>query len=236
MIEEYNGDILLESVQKKARAISINDPIPPGEKMYRNTIWYKMLMNAEKSCLKDDKIKKIHYKLEDGREMVEEYNIDTQVLLRRAWKVRAQLGGEGKWDVEIGDPIQDGTPHVETAEIMESKDQPVLSRRNTRVNLEWRIRNLPYPIEVYSIAANNEDKCIVIRTTNRKYYKKLQVPELERLNIPIEQANISSIHKFSTLIVTYKKPQQLLDMEKEWFQEVSKVNSIKDVPNDCKAQ
>lgn len=37
-------------------------------------------------------------------------------------------------------------------------------------------------------------------------------------------------------IFQYKKPQQLLDMEKEWFQEVSKVNSIKDVPNDCKAQ
>ncbi|XP_013191145.2 protein DPCD isoform X2 [Amyelois transitella] len=204
--------------------------------MFKNTIWYKSLMGAEKSCLKEDKIKKVHYKFEDGREMVEEYNTDTEVLLRRAWKVKGKLGGEGKWEVEVGDPIPDATPNTETAEIIESQDQPILTRRNTRVNLEWRIRNLPYPLETYSISANNDEKCIIVRTTNKKYFKKLQVPEIARLGQPLEQANIQSTHQFNTLIIMYKKPQQLLDMDKEWFEELKKVKPIKDVPNDCKAQ
>ena len=91
--------------------------------MYKNTIWYKSLLNAEKTCLKEDKIKKIHYKFEDGREMVEEYNVDTHVLLRRAWKMKGKLGGEGKWSVEVGDPIPDATPNTDVLDIIESKDQ-----------------------------------------------------------------------------------------------------------------
>ncbi|CAK1555398.1 unnamed protein product [Leptosia nina] len=204
--------------------------------MYKNTIWYKLLTSAEKTCLKEDKIRKIHYKFEDDKEMVEEYNVDTQVLLRRAWKAKGKLGSEGKWDVEIGDPIPDEVQNIEAVEIMESKDQPIVTRRNTRVNLEWRIRNLPYPIETYCIKANNEEKCVIISTTNKKYYKKLPIPELTRLGLNIEQANIQSSHKYNTLIVMYKKPQQLLDMEKEWYEELNKVKPVKDVPNDCKAQ
>lgn len=204
--------------------------------MYKNTIWYHTLLDAEKSCLKEEKVKKIHYKFEDGREMVEEYNVDTQVLLRRAWKVKGKLGGEGKWHVEIGDPIPDAISNSDCAEITECKDQPQVFRRNTRINLEWRIRNLPYPIETYSISANNDERCIVIRTTNKKYFKKFKIPELERLNLNIEQANIQSSHHFNTLIIMYKKPQQLLDMEKEWYEELKKVKPIKDIPNDCKTQ
>lgn len=120
MIEECDANDLLKSVQTRAKAIRIDE----GEgKMYRNNVWYKSLLNAEKSCLKADQIKKIHYKFEDGREMVEEYNMDTQVMLRRAWKVRGKLGGEGSWDVEVGDPIPEATPVVDALEIVESKDQ-----------------------------------------------------------------------------------------------------------------
>ncbi|XP_047509354.1 protein DPCD [Pieris napi] len=207
-----------------------------SDKMYKNTIWYKSLLDAEKTSLKEDKIRKIHYKFEDDREMVEEYNVDTHVLLRRSWKVKGKLGSEGKWDVEIGDPIPDGIQSIESTEIVESKDQPIVMRRNTRVNLEWRIRNLPYPIETYCIKANNEDKFIILSTTNKKYYKKLQIPELTRLGLSIEQANIQSSHKYNTLIIMYKKPQQLLDMEKDWYQELDKVKPVKDIPNECKTQ
>ncbi|XP_068633891.1 protein DPCD [Battus philenor] len=204
--------------------------------IHKNTLWFKTLLNAEKSCIKDDKIKKVHYKFEDGREMVEEYNVDTQVLLRRAWKVKGKLDGEGKWYVEIGDPIPEVTPNSELSDLTECKDQPILTRRNTRINLEWRIRNLPYPIETYSIKADSTNRCIVVSTTNKKYYKKLEVPELERLNIPVQQANIQASHNFNTLIIAYNKPTQLLEMEKDWFQELKKVKPNKDIPSDCKTQ
>ncbi|CAG4930432.1 unnamed protein product [Colias eurytheme] len=206
------------------------------ENMYKNTVWYRSLLNAEKTCLKEDKVRKIHYKFDDDKEMVEEYNVDTKVLLRRAWKSKGKLGSEGKWDVEIGDPIPDAVQPIDSAEIVESKDQPVVTRRNTRVNLEWRIRNLPYPIETYGLKANNDEKCIVVSTTNKKYYKKLFIPELTRLGLNVEQANIQSSHKYNTLIVMYKKPQQLIDMEKEWYEELNNVKSVKDIPSDCKTQ
>ncbi|CAH0587044.1 unnamed protein product [Chrysodeixis includens] len=233
LIEVFDG---IDSFQKRIKVQS--NIIEGNSKMYRNSIWYRSLLDAEKTCLKEDKLKKIHYKFQDDKEMVEEYNVDTQVLLRRAWKVKGKLGGEGKWDVEIGDPIPNATPITDgpAADIIESKDQPILSRRNTRINLEWRIRNLPYPIETYSVTANNDQRCIIISTTNKKYYKRLQVPELDRLNLPIQQAPIQCSHSFNTLIVVYKKPQQLLDMDREWYEELSKVKPVKDVPNDCKAQ
>lgn len=77
-----------------------------------------------------------------------------------------------------------------------------MSRRITKRSLEWRIRNLPYPIETYNVTAEIENKCLTVRTTNKKYFKKLQIPELERLNILPEQSKIEIQHKFNTLIIT----------------------------------
>lgn len=91
--------------------------------MHKNTAWYKYLLDAEKTCMNADTVKKFHYKFDDDKEMVEEYNNDTKVLLRRAWKLKGKLGGEGKWSVEIGDPIPEAAPTIEISEIMESKDQ-----------------------------------------------------------------------------------------------------------------
>ena len=46
----------------------------------------------------------MHYRFGPGEEMAEEYNVDTDVLLRRAWRKKTSLGGDGQWEVEIGDP------------------------------------------------------------------------------------------------------------------------------------
>lgn len=42
--------------------------------------------------------------MEDGREMVEEYHLETNVLVRRAWREKGKLGQDVDWNVEIGDP------------------------------------------------------------------------------------------------------------------------------------
>lgn len=120
LIEAFESD---QKSQRKIFEEQVFKKYKEAENMYRNTIWFKSLLDAEKTSLKEDKIRKIHYKFEDDREMVEEYNVDTQVLLRRSWKSNGKLGSEGKWDVEIGDPIPDGVQSVETSEIMECKDQ-----------------------------------------------------------------------------------------------------------------
>lgn len=121
LIEGLDSDDL-ESFGKRFNNILTSNP--SAAVMYKNTIWYKSLQTAEKSCLKEDNIKKIRYKFEDEREMVEEYNIETQVLLRRAWKLKGKLGVDEKWEVEVGDPIPNATPvNTNAADIMECQDQ-----------------------------------------------------------------------------------------------------------------
>lgn len=63
--------------------------------------------------------RKIHYKFDDGREMVEEYNLETGVLTKRAWK-KNNILKSSKWDVEVGDPLSE-CPE-ENIGLTESKD------------------------------------------------------------------------------------------------------------------
>lgn len=48
--------------------------------------------------------RKVHYLFEDGREMVESYNMDTNVVVRRVWKKKSNFGTDVGCDVEVGDP------------------------------------------------------------------------------------------------------------------------------------
>lgn len=75
---------------------------------------------------------------------------------------------------------------------------------NTKHNLEWRIRNLPYPIEVYSVEVDPGQKNITVRTTNKKYFKHIQIPDFERLNIIPDSKDINFTHKYNTLIITVR--------------------------------
>nr|CAI5851876.1 unnamed protein product [Callosobruchus analis] len=193
--------------------------------------WFTRLQNAKKSCIVDRNLKKIHYAFENGEEMVEEYNLETNVITRRAWKRKGELEGEGKWDIEIGDP----EPNYEKKDeevIKESPNQPFVSRRITKLNLEWRIRNLPYPLNTYSVTVDNDCNgggCLVVRTTNKKYYKRLPVTDLNRLYLPLEQDSVSFSHKFNTLVITYKQPKQLLEFQKKVWKEIVDNTKPKDI-------
>jgi len=80
--------------------------------------------------------------------------------------------------------------------------QPCMSKRLTRECIEWRIRNLPYPIDTYEVLADNAEHCIVVKTSNKKFFKKIPVPDLQRVALPIQQAKINKSHKFNTLIIS----------------------------------
>lgn len=118
-------------------------------------------------------------------------------------------------------------------------EQPILTKRITRINIEWRIRNLPYPLETYAVSVDATRKTIIVRTTNKKYYKEIPMPELTRCNIVPEQDQLKLIHQHNTLIITvnendcninqigikikmrmfspfqYKKPELVAQMERE---------------------
>lgn len=46
--------------------------------------------------------------------------------------------------------------------------QPIFLRKDTKVCFQWRIRNLPYPKDVYSVSVDRKERCIVVKTTNKK--------------------------------------------------------------------
>nr|CAH7729003.1 unnamed protein product [Callosobruchus chinensis]CAH7737247.1 unnamed protein product [Callosobruchus chinensis] len=151
--------------------------------------WFTRLQNADKSSIVSKDSKKIYYSFDNGEEMEEEYNLETNVLTRRAWMRKGELEGKGVWDIEIGDPQPQFAKEGEEL-IKESPNQPFVSRRITKLNLEWRIRNLVYPLNTYSVTVDNDGSdggCLVVRTTNKKYFKRLPVTDLNRLNLPLEQ-------------------------------------------------
>ncbi|XP_021939783.1 protein DPCD [Zootermopsis nevadensis] len=189
--------------------------------------WLEMIQKAEKKCLIQDGKRKVHYLFSPGEEMVEEYNCETDVLIRRAWRKKSSLGGEGQWDVEIGDP-EEHFLNIDQVLIKESSSAPFVSRRITKTSLEWRIRNLPYPLSVYSVTAEPDSKCITVRTTNKKYFKRLAIPDLERVGLLPEQDKIQFTHNHNTLIISYQKPQKVYGLEKKILQEIKKIKTSKE--------
>lgn len=188
------------------------------------------LQSAEKMSMISGKLRKIHYKFPDGRQMAEEYNIDTGIVQRRAWRKCKQLMGEPEWEIELGEEPRQlnwGGGNKGNAAgggdadnmcgseftVRESNSAPLLTKRVTKKNIEWRIRNMPYSLNVYNVSAEPEMHAIVVRTTNKKYYKVIPVPDLDRCGVPPIQANISINHQFNTLIITYQKPEIMCEME-----------------------
>ena len=76
-----------------------------------------------------------------------------------------------------------------------------MTRRVTKTALEWRIRNLTYPKNIYSVTAE-DDGTLTVKTSNKKYFKKIVVPDLERIGLKPEQDRISFTHQYNTLIIT----------------------------------
>lgn len=52
--------------------------------------------------------------------MVEEYSLDTNCVIRRAWKCHKKFGSQPYWDVEIGDPDPEFTKDMDTIGISET--------------------------------------------------------------------------------------------------------------------
>ncbi|XP_078048070.1 protein DPCD [Augochlora pura] len=193
--------------------------------------WLNLIRSAQKTAIIQDGKRKIHFLFDNGREMVEEYHLETNVLVRRAFKEKGNFGQNVGWNVEIGDP-EPRQSNIEVCGIQESSNAPLISRRITKTLLEWRIRNLPYPLSVYSVNAE-DDGTITIRTSNKKYFKKIVVTDLERIGLKPEQDRISYNHQYNTLIITYKKPPALLDFEKKVLNEILQVKISKEGGVQC---
>ena len=194
--------------------------------------WLEELKSSKKTCLVSDGKKKVHYLFNSGMEMAEEYELKTGALLLRKFKKKRILGGEGRWEIEVGLATAPAGPEMSQL-ISESFSNPILSRTDTTTHFQWRIRNLTYPRSNYIVSCETSDREIVVRTVNKKYYKKIRVPDMDRCEIPLDSNALSFDHANNTLIISYKKPQSILTLEKKVFQEISKLKATEDGQVDC---
>lgn len=171
--------------------------------------WLHRIQTAEKTSIISGEFRKFHYKFTDGREMAEEYSLQTGVCMRRAWRNATSLtkGPSAEWQLELGDVVRPLNPSATQFVVKESLTEPQLSKRVTRVNIEWRIRNLPYPLSTYSVLPATSDSGrpayeLVVRTINKKYFKVIPVVELERCETLPDACAISLQHQHNTLIIT----------------------------------
>ncbi|XP_064602381.1 protein DPCD-like isoform X2 [Liolophura sinensis] len=160
--------------------------------------------------------------------MAEEYDVRSNEIIVRKWRKKSSLGVE-KWEYEIGEELM--PRNVESEGLVESSSNPIFVRRDTKDAYQWRVRNLPYPSDTYLVSVDQNQ--IVIKTTNKKYYKKFSIPDMDRAKCPLSQQNLSHGYANNTLIVTYKKPSEILAMEKSVQEELLKIKASKDGDVEC---
>jgi len=141
-------------------------------------------------CAKPGSEKDIHTTEEDGWQIVEEYGEKTPP--RRS---------------PLPSPERTSTSDTALPQVLApSQSNPILSRSDTVDHFQWIVENLPYPASTYSITVDKETQHIVIKTSNRKYYKRLDLPELIDRGLQLNQEVLTWRHSQDTLTVSYTKP------------------------------
>ncbi|CAF0744861.1 unnamed protein product [Brachionus calyciflorus] len=195
--------------------------------------WLEKLKKAEKTCLFQDGRRKVHYTFPDKTELAEEYNIQTGELLIRKWRRKNTLGAKLPWEFEVGLNTDNQVRANENLDMTESSNNPIFSRQDTVNAFQWRIRNMIYSADNYIVEIDEQQRAIIIKTKNKKYYKKFQIPDLERIEMGLNPKNMSFSHANNTLIITYTKPTEFLSMEKIITSELSKTKASKEGDVEC---
>ena len=156
--------------------------------------------------------RKLHFLYPDKTELVEELDITSNECLVRKWK-RPKEFGDGEWEYEIGEEPARFNPENDLLGV--SSANPQFKRIDTKDRFEWRIRNLPYPKETYIIEVDHSKQQLVLKTTNKKYYKRIDIPDLKRLGLKIEESSVAWKYLNSTVIISYDKPPQAKQRELE---------------------
>ena len=155
--------------------------------------------------------RRLHYVFSEHLEMTEEYDMKSHDIQIRRWKRKGELGEKEDW--EIGEPAPKQSENPDSM-IMASSSNPVFLRRDNLTEFQYRIRNLTYKSDVYNVTIDEEKDQIVVRTSNKKYFKRFEIPDLKRGNLKLVNKNLSWCHSNNTLIITYDKPQEVLKREK----------------------
>lgn len=163
----------------------------------------------------------MHYLFPDQTELVEERDQNTNELLLRKWKRPKELG-QASWEFEIGEESRRFDPEQDLMQA--SSANPIFIRKDTTERFEWRIRNLPYPKDNYIIEVDHQKQQIVLKTVNKKYYKRIDIPDLRRVGMQLDEAAIAWRYANNTVIISYDKPQEVKAKDAEMLRLAAKAS------------
>eukprot|EP00727_Mastigamoeba_balamuthi_P014676 m51a1_g9834 putative protein dpcd (199) ;mRNA; f:1934178-1934858 len=190
---------------------------------------------GKKTAVLLDGRKKVHEQLADGTEVVDEYDPRTGDLLAR----RVRSGAGAPWAYEVGEaPGAARGSAAEDIGIHEAPASPVAVRQDTRDRVLWRIRNLAYPSDVYDVTVDEGAQCVVVRTSNKKYFARLRVPDFARAGARVAAAGagLEWKHAGATLVVSIAKPRQVLEAEERARRDMSELSVQKEGDVECPQQ
>ena len=144
----------------------------------------KQVKNGTRTYLINGDFIKFHTVFKDGTEIVEEYGIYSEELESRRVK-KIGMTGKEQWITEIGEEIKPRSN--DEFLIRENDNNPLFIRKDTPKEFQWRIRNLKGDADNFMVECDKDKQQIVIRTKNKKYYKRFNIPDLERLNIKLDE-------------------------------------------------
>ena len=189
----------------------------------------KQVKNGTRTYLINGDFIKFHTVFKDGSEIVEEYGIYSEELESRRVK-KIGMTGKEVWTTEIGEEIKSRSN--DEFLIKENDNNPLFIRKDTAKEFQWRIRNLKGDADNFMVECDKDKQQIVIRTKNKKYYKRFNIPDLERLNIKLDESLMKVNFVNNTLIISYTKPKEILESEKEILEEIRRIRAeIKKNPN-----
>ncbi len=173
---------------------------------------------------------KFHTVYKDGTEIVEEYGLYSEEIESRRIK-KIGMTGKEQWVTEIGEEIK---PRANDDFLIKesANSNPIFIRKDTPQEFQWRIRNLKGDADNFMVVCDKDKQEIVIRTKNKKYYKRFGIPDLARLGIKLDEGNMKVNFVNNTLIISYTKPNEQLESEKEILHEIRNIREkIKKDPN-----
>ena len=189
----------------------------------------KQVKNGTRTYLINGDFIKFHTVYKDGTEIVEEYGIYSEEIESRRVK-KIGMTGKEQWTTEIGEDIKPRSN--DEFLIRENDNNPLFIRKDTQKEFQWRIRNLKGDADNFMVECDKDKQQIVIRTKNKKYYKRFNIPDLERLNIKLDENLMKVNFVNNTLIISYTKPKEAIEAESEILGEIRRIRAeIKKNPN-----
>lgn len=106
-------------------------------------------------------------------------------------------------------------------------------------NFIFKIRNLfGFQPDSFTVIVDSEKQELVLKTSNKKYFKRFQVGDLIRNNLKLDQSAVSVVFSNNILLVYYKKPIEIVFQEAQKKIEFEKLNAKKPEEGDleCSVQ